>query len=219
MCVCVDAPAMFQKRAVKDTCLVQASENFVLTTELTTESSVKWFRDGLELKESSKYEMKKEGLSRTLIIKSTESKDSGMYTCQTADDKLEFKVQVKGESGFLQMLHTFFWSITLDMFLAEPALKFVVPLKATTVELEGTLSLTCELNLASGDVVWRRGGSEIKPGGRFCIRTDGARRTLTVTGMTKEDEGEYSCECKDDKTSAKISSKGGGLYLNKINVK
>ncbi len=95
----LDAAVKFQKKSVKDTCVVQASESIVLTTELTTESgSVKWFRDGVELKESSKYEMKKDGLSRTLIVKSTESKDSGSYSCQTADDKLEFKVQVKGKS-------------------------------------------------------------------------------------------------------------------------
>lgn len=58
---------------------------------------MRWFRDGVELKEGSKYEMKKDGLSRILIVKSTESKDSGSYSCQTADDKMEFKVQVKGK--------------------------------------------------------------------------------------------------------------------------
>ncbi|XP_059200801.1 obscurin [Centropristis striata] len=184
-----DAAVKFQKNLVKDTCIVQTSEKVVLTTELTAESgSVKWFRDGVELKESSKYEMKKDGLSRTLIVKSSESKDSGTYSCQTADDKLEFKVQVK-----------------------DSALKFVVPLKPATVELGGTLSLTCELNQASGDVVWQRDGREIKPGGRHCVRTDGAKRVLTVTGITKEDEGEYSCECRNDKTSTKVSSKAPRL--------
>ncbi|KAK1879151.1 Obscurin, partial [Dissostichus eleginoides] len=184
-----DAAVKFQKKLVKDTCIVQASEKVVLTTELTTESgSVKWCRDGVELKEGSKYEMKKEGLSRTLIVKSSESKDSGTYSCQTADDKLEFKVQVK-----------------------DSALKFVVPLKPATVDLEGTLSLMCELNQASGDVVWQHDGREIKPGGRYCVRTDGAKRVLTVTGMTKEDEGEYSCECRNDKTSAKVTSKAPRL--------
>ncbi|XP_068593691.1 obscurin isoform X3 [Cebidichthys violaceus] len=179
-----DAAVKFQKKLVKDTCVVQASEKVVLTTELTTESgSVRWFRDGAELKEGSKYEMKKEGLSRTLVVKSSESKDSGTYSCQTADDKLDFKVQVK-----------------------DSALKFVVPLKLATVELGGTLSLMCELNQASGDVVWQHDGREIKPGGRYCVRTDGAKRVLTVTGMTKEDEGQYSCECRNDKTSAKVSS-------------
>ncbi|KAF3858151.1 hypothetical protein F7725_011352 [Dissostichus mawsoni] len=177
-----DAAVKFQKKLVKDTCIVQASEKVVLTTELTTESgSVKWCRDGVELKEGSKYEMKKEGLSRTLIVKSSESKDSGTYSCQTADDKLEFKVQ------------------------------FVVPLKPATVDLEGTLSLMCELNQASGDVVWQHDGREIKPGGRYCVRTDGAKRVLTVTGMTKEDEGEYSCECRNYKTSAKVTSKAPRL--------
>ncbi|XP_065810254.1 obscurin isoform X2 [Labrus bergylta] len=190
-----DAAVKFQKKHVKDTCVVQACENIVLTTELTSESgSVKWFRDGVELKEDSKYEMKKEGLSRTLVVKSTESRDSGSYSCQTADDKLEFKVQVK-------------------------ALKFVVQMKPAAVELGGTLSLVCELNQASGDVVWRCDGREIKPGGRHCIRTDGAKRVLTVTGMTKEDEGEYCCECRSDKTSAKITSKAPRVVrlTNKLN--
>lgn len=87
-------------------------------------------------------------------------------------------------------------------------MKFVVPLKSAAVELGGTLNLLCELNQASGDVVWQHNGREIKPGGRYCIRTDGPRRVLTVTGMTKEDEGEYSCECRNEKTSTKVSTKG-----------
>lgn len=79
--------------------MVQAKENVVLTTELTTEiGNVKWFRDGVELVESSKYEIKTKGCLRTLTVKSTEAKDSGSYFCQSADDKLEFKVQVKGKS-------------------------------------------------------------------------------------------------------------------------
>lgn len=95
------------------------------------------------------------------------------------------------------------------MFLfADIAVNFVVPLKAVTVDLGADLNLTCELNQASGDVVWRRNSSELKPGGRLSIKTDGVRRLLIVTGMTKEDEGEYSCECKNDKTSAKVSSIG-----------
>ncbi|XP_054623324.1 obscurin isoform X2 [Dunckerocampus dactyliophorus] len=178
-----DMPAKFQKKSVKDTSLIiQASENIVLTSELTAESTVRWFKDGVELKEGSKYQMKKDSLSHTLVVKSTESKDSGIYSCNTADDKLEFKVQVK-----------------------ETVLKFLVPLKASTVDLGGTLILMCELNQASGDVVWYHGGSEVKHGGRFCMKTDVAKRILTVTNVMKEDEGEYSCECKNDKTSAKVS--------------
>lgn len=94
----LDAAVKFQKKLVNETtCVVQAGENIVLTAELTAENgSVKWFRDGVELKKSKKYEMRKDGFSRSLIVKVTDIKDSGSYSCQTTDDKLEYKVQVKG---------------------------------------------------------------------------------------------------------------------------
>ncbi|XP_070397753.1 obscurin isoform X2 [Nothobranchius furzeri] len=183
-----DAAVKF-KESARDTIVVEARENIVLTTELTSESgSVKWFRDGMELKESSKCEMKREGSTRTLIVKSAETKDNGTYSCQTPDDNVEFKVRVK-----------------------DSALKFVLPLKPASVELGGTLSLACELNQTSGDVVWHHDGREIKPGSRHCVKTDGPKRVLTVMGVTKEDEGEYSCVCKNDKTSAKVTSKAPRL--------
>ncbi|XP_072567294.1 obscurin isoform X10 [Paramormyrops kingsleyae] len=177
--------AKFHKKAViTDTVMVQESENIILTTELMSENvSVRWFRDGVELKDGIKYEIKKDGLTRTLIVKSTELKDSGTYSCQTTEDKLEFKVLVK-----------------------EPPLKFVVPLEPMAVELGGTMIMACELNRAKGDVVWRRNGVEIKPSSKKHMTTDGVRRVLTVTTVAKEDEGEYSCESKDDKTSAKMTT-------------
>lgn len=97
-------------------------------------------------------------------------------------------------------------------------MKFVVPLKPAAVELGGTLSLLCELNQASGDVVWKHGGHEVKPGGRHCIRADGLRRLLTVTAVAKEDEGEYSCECRNDKTSTKVSTKGSSSLAGALNT-
>lgn len=87
-------------------------------------------------------------------------------------------------------------------------MKFVVPLKSATVELEGTLVLVCELSQASGDVAWKHNGRDIRPGGRYSVTTSGPQRILTVTKMNKEDEGEYTCECRDDRTSASVSSKG-----------
>ncbi|XP_061109724.1 obscurin isoform X43 [Conger conger] len=194
----VEESSKFQKKsAMQDTVMVQESENIILATELVSESiAVRWFRDGVELKESNQYETKKEGLSCTLVVKSAEVKDSGTYSCQTVDDKLEFNVQVK-----------------------ERPLKFLVKLEPVTVELGGTLTLTCELNRAKGDVLWRHSGTEVKPSLKFRISTDGAKRVLTVTGVAKEDEGDYICECRDDKTSAKVSTKAPRLvrFTGKLN--
>lgn len=70
------------------------------------------------------------------------------------------------------------------------------------------MTLSCQLNRAAGDVLWRHNNKEIKPGGRYVIRADQAQRLLTVSSVVQEDEGEFSCECKDNKTSAKITTKG-----------
>ncbi|KAE8290817.1 Obscurin [Larimichthys crocea] len=185
-----DVAVKFQKKTVKETC-VQAGENIVLTTELTAESgSVKWFRDGVEVKESSKYEMKKDGLSRTLIVKSSGSKDSGKYSCQTADDKLEFKVQVK-----------------------DSALKFVVPLKPASVELgedEGEYSCECRNDKTSAKVTSKaprlvrlttKLNNVAAMEGKDCyfqykIEHGGQSHALTITSVTQKDAGEISVDAE-----------------------
>ncbi|MCI4374319.1 hypothetical protein PGIGA_G00004900 [Pangasianodon gigas] len=192
-----DVSAIFQKKpSMKETIAVQETENIILTTVVTEHANVSWFRDGVQLKEGDKYEMKREGLSCVLIVKSSEAKDGGTYTCQTAEDKMEFQVQIK-----------------------ESPLKFVVGLEPVSVVLGSTMTLSCQLNRASGDVLWRHNGKEMKPGGRCVIRTDGAQRLLTVSSVVQEDEGEYSCECKGDKTTAKITMKAPRLvkFVSKLN--
>lgn len=91
---------------------------------------------------------------------------------------------------------------------SESPLKFVVGLEPVSVALGSTMTLSCQLNRAAGDVLWKHNGKEIKPGGRYVIRSDKAQRLLTVSSVAQEDEGEFSCECKDDKTNAKITTKG-----------
>ncbi|XP_076826396.1 obscurin [Brachyhypopomus gauderio] len=185
-----DISAKFQRKpGMKESVVVQESENIRLTAEVTSEhAGVSWFKDGVQLKEGDGCEMKADGLSRVLLIKSCEAKESGTYMCQTAGDKMEFKVQIK-----------------------EPPLKFVVGLEPASVALEGNIILSCQLNRAVGDVVWRHNGKEIKPGGRFAVRADGTQRLLTISSVAREDEGDYSCECKDDKTSVKITTKAPRL--------
>lgn len=92
-----------------------------------------------------------------------------------------------------------------------------MPLESTSAVLEGMFTLVCQLNRPSGDVVWRHKGTEIKTGGKYSISTDGVKCILTVTGVSKEDEGEYSCENKDDKTSAKVTTKGC-FFLNMLQL-
>ncbi|XP_030053285.1 obscurin isoform X2 [Microcaecilia unicolor] len=178
--------AKFEKKPVqREPIVVQEHDDIVLVTSVTPANAVvRWLKDGFELSESRKCEIKSEGSSRTLIVKVAESQDSAIYTCKTVSDKQDFKVQVK-----------------------EVPVKFTQKLEPKSTEIGGTLSLTCELSKTKGDVLWRRNGVEIRPGKRVQIQADGDKRSLTISNVRAEDEGEYSCESRDDKTIAQITTK------------
>ncbi|XP_029444171.1 obscurin isoform X11 [Rhinatrema bivittatum] len=182
----VEPEAKFQKKPLqKEPIIVQEHEDIILATAVMPENAVVcWFKDGFELAGSKKYEIKSEGSSRTLVVKVAESKDSAVYTCKTGSDKQDFKVHVK-----------------------EVPVKFTKKLEPMSVEIGSTLSVTCELSQSKGDVLWRRNGIEIKPGKHFQMRTDGVLRILTISNVRAEDEGEYSCESRDDKTVTQITTK------------
>lgn len=88
---------------------------------------------------------------------------------------------------------------------AEVAAKFCQPLEPVSGELGGTVMLVCELSPPQAEVVWRCGDTQLRAGKRFQIEAAGPQRSLTVTGLRLEDAGEYSCETRDDRTSAQLS--------------
>lgn len=97
-------------------------------------------------------------------------------------------------------------------------MKFAKKLEAVNAEIGGSVSLTCDVSHTKGKVVWRRNGVQIKPSKRFQIHEEGVKRTLTITGIRAEDEGEYSCESRDDKSSITITPKGMSLELHGQNM-
>ncbi|XP_075703653.1 obscurin [Rhinoderma darwinii] len=169
----------------KDAVTVQEHEDITLSTSVQPHNAqVKWFKDGAELSTSKKYQICVEGATRTLIVKTAESKDSAVYTCSTSSDQQEFRVQVK-----------------------EIPVKFVKKLEAVTGETGSSVTLTCELSQTKGNVTWRRNGEEIKPSKRFQIQSDGGKRILTISQLRAEDGGEYSCQSRDEKTMAQLTTK------------
>ncbi|KAM4688626.1 obscurin [Discoglossus pictus] len=181
----VEPEAKFKTPIQKEPVIVQEYEDITLTTSVHPDNAqVKWFKDGTELTATKKYKVSTEGSSRTLTVTVAEAKDSAVYSCKTSSDKQEFKVQVK-----------------------EIPQKFLHKLEAMTGEIGGTITLACELGHKKGDVLWRRNGEEIKPSKRFQIRADGTKRLLVISGVKAEDEGEYSCESRDDKTITQLTTK------------
>ncbi|XP_075172031.1 obscurin isoform X19 [Anomaloglossus baeobatrachus] len=174
-----------KKSEQKEAIIVQEHEDIALLTSVhPNNAQIKWSKDGAEISASKKYQISADGASRTLTVKTAESKDSGVYTCIAGSDRQEFRVQVK-----------------------EIPVKFVKKLEAITGETGSSVTLTCELSQTKGDVTWRRNGEEIKASKRIQIQGEGSKRSLTISQLKAEDGGEYSCESRDEKTIAQLTTK------------
>lgn len=118
-----------------------------------------------------------------------------------------------GRTSFLEQVSSLFLPHAFPFWNSEIPVKFAKKLEAVKAEIGGSVSLSCELSHAKGKVTWSRNGVEIKASKRFQIREEGTKRTLTITGIRAEDEGEYSCESRDDKSSITIVPKRMSLMV------
>lgn len=54
------------------------------------------YRDGFEIQRSENITLQAEGTMRRLIIRSADTSDAGIYTCQTGNNSIEFSVNIRG---------------------------------------------------------------------------------------------------------------------------
>lgn len=75
-----------------------AGKPIVLEIEVSRPTAeVKWCLNGREIEESSNVTITEDGLTRRLTIHSPTQEDSGQYTCDALDDKVDFQVKVSGK--------------------------------------------------------------------------------------------------------------------------
>ncbi|XP_072436104.1 obscurin-like isoform X2 [Chiloscyllium punctatum] len=179
-----EAPVLFTNKE-KHPEEVYANENgqAVLAAIVSKEpASVTWYRHKEQVTKGEKYEMKNESRVHSLIIKNVLKNDSGFYICRSTDDEMIFNVN-----------------------MTELPLIFVLKLEDVCVQRDGSITLWCELNKVKGDVMWLKNGKEVRPSRKHVIRAEGRLRSLTLCKATLDDEGEYSCESKDDRTVGRVS--------------
>lgn len=77
---------------------IEAGNPIVLHCELSNPTAqVCWYKDGKQLHPQAGLEIQSVGSVRRLIIESASFFHSGVYSCDTADDVITFKVDVEGE--------------------------------------------------------------------------------------------------------------------------
>lgn len=90
--------------------------------------------------------------------------------------------------------------------------KFSKPLQDVAELMGSDVVLRCELNTTKGDVQWLKNNQEITPNRHFTIRANGQERSLTIHNLRDDDEGEYTCESKDEKTCATVMVKSKYIH-------
>ncbi|KAM6893707.1 obscurin-like protein 1a [Xenentodon cancila] len=157
------------------------AESVTITSYVSKESAlVRWLKDWTPV-EGERFQALMEGHKRTLTIEPLRRSDAGEYTCDVNTDHIHFSLLVR-----------------------EMRIKFIKALQDTVAHADGMVTLRCEVCKPKADVQWLKNGAEVVPSRRFSIRADGVERSLTIHRLTREDAGEYTCESRDDQTTATL---------------
>lgn len=81
---------------------VEVGRPIALQCELSDPTGqVYWYKDGTKLQQQSGLSIQSDGIKRTLVVQAAEFCHSGMYSCKTKGDAVQFNVDVKGDSDFM----------------------------------------------------------------------------------------------------------------------
>ncbi|KAI5930703.1 Myosin-binding protein C, fast-type [Manis javanica] len=133
---------------------------------------LKWFKNGQEIKPSSKYVFENVGKKRILTINK----------CTLADDAA-YEVAVKDEKCFT------------ELFVKEPPVLIITPLEDQQVFVGDRVEMSVEVSEDGAQVMWMKDGVEITREdsykARFRFKKDGKRHILIYSEVSLEDGGHY----------------------------
>ncbi|XP_027136610.1 obscurin-like protein 1 isoform X3 [Larimichthys crocea] len=134
-------------------------------------AQVYWYKDGEQLLPKNEFEIQTKENLRALVIKSAEVRHSGVYSCEAADDQIEFKVDVA----------------------AVPEAE-----RSKSVEAGSLIKLQCEITDPTSQTCWYEDGINLLPKSGINIDSEGNKTTLVMESATSPCSGVYSCKTDDD---------------------
>uniref|UniRef100_A0A2I3G2S6 Myosin-binding protein C, slow-type n=1 Tax=Nomascus leucogenys TaxID=61853 RepID=A0A2I3G2S6_NOMLE len=145
---------------------------------------VKWYKNGQEIRPSTKYIFEHKGCQRILFINNCQMTDDSEYYVTAGDEKC-----------------------STELFVREPPIMVTKQLEDTTAYCGERVELECEVSEDDANVKWFKNGEEIIPGpkSRYRIRVEGKKHILIIEGATKADSAEYSVMTTGGQSSAKLT--------------
>ncbi|XP_003783355.1 myosin-binding protein C, slow-type isoform X2 [Otolemur garnettii] len=145
---------------------------------------VKWYKNGQEIRPSTKYIFEHKGCERIMFINNCALTDDSEYYVTAGDEKC-----------------------STELFVREPPIMVTKQLEDTNAYCGERVELECEVSEDDANVKWFKNGEEIIPGpkSRYRIRCEGKKHFLIIEGATKADSAEYSVMTTGGQSSAKLS--------------
>uniref|UniRef100_A0A8C0A3W9 Myosin-binding protein C, slow-type n=1 Tax=Bos mutus grunniens TaxID=30521 RepID=A0A8C0A3W9_BOSMU len=145
---------------------------------------VKWYKNGQEIRPSTKYIFEHKGCERIMFINNCVLTDDSEYYVTAGDEKC-----------------------STELFVREPPVMVTKQLEDTKAYCGERVELECEVSEDDANVKWFKNGEEIIPGpkSRYHIRVEGKKHILIIDGATKADSAEYSVMTTGGQSSAKLS--------------
>ncbi|XP_077422211.1 obscurin-like protein 1a [Vanacampus margaritifer] len=148
-------------------------------------AQVSWLLNGQEIERSNFMTITENGFLRRLEIHSPSPADSGTYSCDAVDDKLDFQVNI------LEPPVNILRKSEIDANLKV--------LRSDDIVLE------CELSRGNAKTKWYKDGCRIECDDRFCEEEEGAFRSLVILNAELRDSGEYFLDAEDDNISFQVT--------------
>ncbi|XP_042302958.1 obscurin-like protein 1 isoform X3 [Sceloporus undulatus] len=144
----------------------------------TTDAPVQWLKDGEPVPlDDDNFTIQSEGFLRKLLIHSACPLDSGTYTCNTADDTVNFIVTV--DELPVRVVHS-----NADV--------------AHIYQVSERVVLTCELSRTDVLVCWYKDGEELEETDSLLLESEGPYHRLVITAAQAQDTGEFVCDAGGD---------------------
>ncbi|KAL1023125.1 hypothetical protein UPYG_G00036690 [Umbra pygmaea] len=168
-------------KALED-CEAIEGGSLVLTCSTSKPCHIMWYKDGCLMWSSSRYYVSRSGNEVRLIIREVSRSDAGVYECSAGSVSTKAVVTVK----------------------AIPA-EFSQPLQSMEVMEGKDVTLSCEYSLPGVVFHWRRGQETLRAGERYIMKQKKSQIFLTITGPKPEDSGDYTCQCREQRTTATLT--------------
>lgn len=166
--------------------------------------------------------MKDELKIHSITFKDVTIDDTSLIKIEAMDKCSEAKLTVLGKwyvfkhTSYLlirlwtRMLYLIFTASNLIHFLifTEGDPYFISKLQNYTAVEKDEVVFQCEVSKSAAPVKWFKDGKELILSKNIQIKTDGRKRILIMKRAMKNDQGQYSCDCGSDNTSANLNIEG-----------